>query len=118
MRPNQMERTQMFSRRHITAIALLLFAAGIFGTSSVPARAASDWPQLSPEDLSLKDNPAEPGAAAMILYREEIINNKDFHDFYSEHFYRIKIFSDAGKKYADVEIPSTKNFAEVRDIHG
>jgi hypothetical protein len=112
-----MERTQMFSRRHITAIALLLFAAGIFGTSSVPARAASDWPPLSPEDLSLKDNPAEPGAAAMILYREEIINNKDFHDFYSEHFYRIKIFSDAGKKYADVELPSSKSY-EVRDIHG
>ena len=100
------------------AIALLLFTAAIFAPSPAPARASSDWPPLAPEDLSLKDNPAEPGAAAMILYREEIINNKDFHDFYSEHFYRIKIFSDAGKKYADIELPSAKFFGEVRDIHG
>jgi hypothetical protein len=111
-----MEKLRMPSR--VTAIALLLIGAGIFVASPAPARAAADRPPLAPEDLSLKDNPAEPGAVAMILYREEIINNKDFHDFYSEHFYRIKIFSDAGKKYADVEIPSAKFFGEVRDIHG
>jgi hypothetical protein len=106
----------MSIRNRITATALLLLAGGIF--SAYSARAAADRPPISPEDLSLKDNPAEPGAPAMILYREEIINNKDFHDFYSEHFYRIKIFTDAGKKYADIEIPSTKYFREVRDIHG
>lgn len=105
----------MFRRNRITATALLLIVSGIFSASS--ARAA-DRPPVAPEDLSLKDNPAEPGAAAMILYREEIINNKDFHDFYSEHFYRIKIFTDAGKKYANVELPSIKFFGEVRDIHG
>jgi hypothetical protein len=112
-----MEKLRMPSHHRVTVIALLLAATGILGTAA-PARAITDWPPLAPEDLSLKSNPAEPGATAMILYREEIINNKDFHDFYSEHFYRIKIFSDAGKKYADVEIPSTKYFGEVRDIHG
>jgi len=104
------------SRNRITTAAVLLVAAGIFGAYS--ARASADKPPIAPEDLSLKDNPAEPGASAMILYREEIINNKDFHDFYSEHFYRIKIFTDAGKKYADVELPSPQYFGEVRDIHG
>jgi hypothetical protein len=106
----------MLRPNRVLVAALLLLAAGIFNAYS--ARAAADRPPITPEDLSLKDNPAEPGAAAMTLYREEIINNKDFHDFYSEHFFRIKIFTDAGKKYADIEIPSTKYFGEVRDIHG
>jgi len=106
----------MLPRSRTTVIAFLLIAAGSFAT--FPARASADWPPIAPEDLSLKDNPAEPGASAMILYREEIINSKDFHDFYSEHFYRIKIFTDAGKKYANVELPSAKYFGEVRDIHG
>ena len=103
-------------RRNRIMVTALLLAAGVF--SSYSAHAAADWPPVAPQDLSLKDNPAEPGAAAMILYREEIINNKDFHDFYSEHFYRIKIFNDSGKKYADVELPSSKIFGEVRDVHG
>jgi hypothetical protein len=104
-------------RRHrITAIALLLIGAGIFSVFS--ARAASDRPPIAPEDLSLKDNPAEPGASAMILYHEEIISNKDLHDCYSEQFYRIKIFTEAGKKYADIELPYYKSIEEVRDVHG
>jgi hypothetical protein len=99
--------------RAISASLFLICANFLAAGSS-----SADWPPITREDLSLKDNPAEPGASAMILYREEIINNKDFHDFYSEHFYRIKIFNDSGKKYADVELPSPKYFGEVRDIRG
>jgi len=98
-----------------TIFAILLIAA-CFGEPA-SSRAFADRPPIAPDDLMLKDNPAEPGASAMILYREEIVNNKDFHDFYSEHFYRIKIFTDAGKKYADIELPTTKSH-EVRDIKG
>jgi hypothetical protein len=104
------------SKQRITVTALLVIAACLF--ASLGTRAIPDRPPIAPEDLSLKANPAEPGAAAMILFREEIINNKDFHDFYSEHFYRIKIFNDSGKKYADVELVSSKFSGEVRDIHG
>ena len=42
-------------------------------TTARPARAI-DWLPISPDDLALKDNPKQPGADAMILYREVVIN--------------------------------------------
>jgi hypothetical protein len=105
-------------RNWIRFALFCLSLTGVYSLCTIRVRAAADWPPIAPEELALKDNPAEPGAPAMILYREEIVNNKDFHDFYSEHYYRIKIFTDAGKHYADVEIPSAKLTGEVRDVHG
>ena len=42
---------------------------------------------MSQEDLTLKDNPASPGAHAMILYREDVINAKAAWD---DEYMRIK----------------------------
>ena len=49
----------------------------------------------------------------MILYREEAVD--DSHHFESEYF-RIKIFTDAGKKSADVEIPYSKGMESVTGV--
>jgi len=57
---------------------------------------------INQEELALKDNPWKPGESAIILYREVYV------DGYAEttrYYYRIKIFKDEGKQYADVEIP-------------
>jgi hypothetical protein len=66
--------------------------------SGTPAKAA-DWPPISPADLAMKENPAQPGAHAMILYREEIVNGRNQFDSF---FNRIKIFSEEGKKLGDI----------------
>ncbi len=79
---------------------------------------AADWPPIPPEDLALKDNPAEPGAAAMILYRESVVHNKDPHDFYEEQYFRIKIFTEKGKEFATVQIPFANRFFDVRNVSG
>ena len=61
----------------------------------------------------MKDNPLNPGAPAMILYREMVTNDPES---YETHYYRIKVFTDAGKKYADVQIPYLKSSYQVTDL--
>ncbi len=71
------------------------------------------WPPITPEELALKDNPAKPGLAAMILDRRvEVDDPKSFETQYC----RIKIFSDEGKKYADVEVLYFGGADRVEDI--
>src|SRR5450755_2148722 len=89
---------------------LLLSAASPLGSIRTRA-AANDWPPIDPSELALKDNPASPGSLAMVLYREEIVNNKDFTQ---DYYYRIKIFTEDGKKRAAVEIPFVKGYVDVK----
>jgi hypothetical protein len=63
---------------------------------------ADDWRPVSPDDLALKDNPKQPGADAMMLYRQvdvDVVNSSVI------NYEQIKIFTAAGvKDHADVEI--------------
>ncbi len=81
---------------------------------------ADDWLPVPPEDLAMKDNPKQPGADAMILYRNEVVDAKQAaYDGDSEQEYiRIKIFTQAGTKYGDVEIPFVKGRMDVHDVRG
>ena len=55
------------SKRVIWSIALFLLAILI---GPWRAALADDWLPIAPEDLALRDNPKQPGADAMILYRQ------------------------------------------------
>jgi Domain of Unknown Function with PDB structure (DUF3857)/Domain of Unknown Function with PDB structure (DUF3858)/Transglutaminase-like superfamily len=92
----------MNRNRHISFVlgTLLLVSAAI---ASRPIPAKDEWLPISPDDLALKDNPASPGANAMILYREDLINAKAAWD---DEYMRIKIFTPEGvKELADISIP-------------
>jgi hypothetical protein len=91
---------------------LFIISCGAF-VSPAPTFARTDWPPLVPEELAMKDNPASPGTQAMVLYREEVVNNKDS---YEDFYYRIKIFTEEGKKRADVQIEFVKGIIDVKDI--
>jgi hypothetical protein len=79
------------------------------------AQTAPAWPPVSPEELELKDNPLRPGEPAIILYRDiETDSAKSL----ETHFTRTKIFKEAGKKYADIEIPYLEKELEVQNIQG
>ena len=71
------------------------------------------WQPIPPEELDLRDNPAHPGDAAMILYLE--VYDDDVKRFETEYV-RIKVFKEEGRKYANIEIPySTQlNVEEIR----
>lgn len=87
-------------------LAALLSLAG-----TMPAH-ADEWQPVSPEDLQMKAEPKAPKAAAIYLYRQVDRNDADS----SEWIYsRIKILTDEGRKYANVEIPYLKG---SNSVHG
>src|SRR5690242_12279558 len=75
--------------------------------------AADEWLPVNPADLALKDNPASPGSHAMILYREV---HTDSAKSYVSEYIRIKIFTEEGKDYGDVEIPFVKGVSDVKNV--
>jgi Domain of Unknown Function with PDB structure (DUF3857) len=100
----------------ITAFASRLLCA----IAIVPRRssAGDDWLPIPPADLALKDNPASPGAHAMILYRESAVNEKyTSTDGASVNEYlRIKIFTQEGTDQANVEIPFFKDSSDIQGV--
>ncbi len=94
-----------------TALGFLLLCVVVLG--NLKNIKAADWPPISKEELALADDPDNPGAAAIILYREVTT-----HDIKGEQteYRRIKVLNDEGKKYADIEIPSLDSSFKIEDI--
>jgi hypothetical protein len=87
---------------------LALLAAG-----SAAARNIDDFRNATPEELAMKSAPMAPGAAAVIL---DWVQRKDDVDFQESAYVRIKIFTDEGKKYGDVEIPYYPKYWDLRHV--
>ncbi len=97
--------------RLFLAICAVLFVLVLPLVRTTPAE--DEWPPISQEELAMKDNPASPGAPAIILYREVTTNDAEF---YETDYQRIKIFTEEGKKYGDIEIPFVQGASDVKDI--
>ena len=79
-------------------VGLLLMADMAWGQAKV----TGGFVQPTAEELSMTSLPGFPGAAAVVLFREEVTND-DMH--YVQHYDRIKILTKDGEKYANVELP-------------
>jgi transglutaminase-like putative cysteine protease len=77
--------------------------------------AVAGLPPLSPEDQSFTSVPQQPGAPAVTLYREE--TDDDTLHFHSVDM-RIKVLTEAGRKYADVELPYNRREFKIAAIGG
>jgi hypothetical protein len=96
--------------------SLALGACLLVPLAAAPLACAQELPNLpavTPEDLALKDNPAAKGSAAMILYYAVDTDNRNGTETES---FRIKVFQDEGRKYANVEIPYYDKETRVEDI--
>ena len=60
-----------------------------------------DWLPIKPQDLRIQQVPGNPGAAAIQLYYANNIDDQEQTEFF---YRRIKVLSDKGSRYADVEI--------------
>ena len=100
------------TRTTMYAVAILIVVFAAFPRVS----RADDWLPIPPEDLALKDNPKQPGADAMVLYREV---NEDAKQASVNNYIRIKIFSQVGvKSQADIELPYNKVTETIQAVRG
>jgi hypothetical protein len=89
-----------------------MFIALIFCAGASPVR-ADDWPPISPEDLKMSSEPHAPGAPAILLYRQV---DRDDTGPTETNYARMKILTEEGRKFADIEIPFDKATESVRGI--
>lgn len=77
-------------------------AAGLVVLTVGVVQAQTSFMPPTPEELAMTSLPGYPGAAAVVLNREEITKD-DLHVVF--HYERIKILTKEGEKYANVELP-------------
>lgn len=89
----------------ISAFSLIV-ALGAVAFRPATAHAQSFQPAF-PEELKMTSEPLAPGAPAVILYRqvERDDNGRTSHE---DNYVRIKILTEEGRKFGDVEIPFFK----------
>ena len=97
----------------MTKIALLCVCA-MLTAPQLFAQSGENWGTVPQQDLELKDNSARPGDSAMILERR--VYTDDEKRIQTE-WRRIKIFSEAGTAYADIQIPYSAKNNSIEDIH-
>lgn len=90
----------------MTPMRFLLLSA-ILAVFITPARAQKeDWQPITQQDLEMKQVPSNPGADAIQLYYANYLDDSMGYEF---TYHRIKVLTESGKKYADVEITAGVN---------
>jgi hypothetical protein len=79
---------------------LMLFAGFLLPTLG----RAQGFPPISTDELKMTSEPQAPGAPAVILYRE-VDRDDNSYTPHDDNYYRIKILTEEGRKWGDVEIP-------------
>ena len=101
----------MKNRRYLLLSGLLLLPWTCFGQNF-------DWREITPQERAIKEVPGDPGAPAIQLYYADFRDDDKRFQFTYE---RIKILTEEGKKYANVEIPVYPLFhfidVKARTIH-
>jgi hypothetical protein len=91
-------------------------------------QASVQFQPVSNEELRMTSEPLAPGAPAIVLYREVYKDDCGIAchsasagvmnaDRFEENYLRIKILTEAGRKYGDVEIPLPKEVGNVTNIN-
>jgi len=76
------------------------------------AKASVGFMPVSPDELKLTSEPQAPGAPAIILYRQ-VDRDDNGYTSHEDDYLRIKILTEEGRKYANVEIPFLKGSQSV-----
>jgi hypothetical protein len=81
----------------------------------VAVHAGVGFQPISSEELKMTSEPLAPGAPAVILYRQ-VDRDDNGRTSHEDNYIRIKILTEEGRKYADVEIPFFKESQDVSTI--
>lgn len=85
----------MKNHRYLLLSCLLLLPWICFGQNQ-------DWREITAQDREMKEAPGDPGASAVQLF---FADYRDDDVRYQFIYHRIKILTEEGKKFANIEIP-------------
>jgi len=85
-------------------------ASCMFATRT--ARAGIAFQPVPPDEIKMTSEPLAPGAPAIILYRQ-VDRDDNGHTSHEDNYIRIKILTEDGRKYANVEIPFSKGSQNI-----
>jgi len=102
----------MQHRRSFLFVYICMCCAYFLGRPTMQVN-ADEWQPISPEDLKMTSVPEAPGAPAVYLYRQVDRDDVDNHQY---NYFRIKILTEEGRKYATVEIPFINRNEDVHSI--
>lgn len=71
---------------------------------------------VNPDELKMTTEPKAPGAPAIILFHQVDRDDRG-RTAHEDVYFRIKILTEEGRKYADIEIPFFKEQGSVGNIH-
>jgi hypothetical protein len=100
-----------------------LFFLAVFATLSIRVSQAAtfDWDPVTDAEKTMKSNPIDPGAGAVVLFKRgqiEVIERSSlFWTTRIQTYVRIKVFNDAGRDAGNVSIDATK-FVRISKIEG
>ena len=95
----------MTTCRTLLALFVLVLCAAVFGVGTTTA--GDGFQPVLPDELKMTGDSGAPGAAAILLLRQvdRDDNGKTSHEY---NYFRIKILTEEGRKYGDVQIPYVK----------
>ena len=105
----------ILTSRLLLVLALLLFV-GAAVRRAQPVSAGDEWQPITPEELKMTGEPKAPGAPAVILYRQVDRDDSSVRTPHEYNYVREKIFTEEGRKYANVEIPLVKGQWDIHSI--
>jgi hypothetical protein len=100
-------------RRMCVSLLFVLIFSTIFSAS---ARAGDEWQPIDPAELRMTSEPLAPGAPAIYLYRQVDRSDAGRTRHTEFNYFRIKILTEEGRKYANVEIPYWKAVTGISGI--
>lgn len=97
--------------RHLLAVVCLVVSIPAFARGFSKTQ---DFRPATQEELAMKSLAAAPGAEAAIL---DWVRIDDDQNSSTTEYYRIKILTEEGKKYADIELPYMPSYPIFGKIH-
>jgi hypothetical protein len=93
----------------VLLISLLLVVGKEIATANI------GFQPVSPDELKMPGEAKAPGAPAIILFRQ-VDRDDNGHTSHEDNYVRIKIFTEEGRKHADIEIPYFKENENISEI--
>jgi len=102
------------NRFPLSGSAFVRTVIAITGAVLLPPTAAAGigFQPVVPDDLKMTAGPQAPGAPAIILFRQ-VDRDDNGRTSHENDYFRIKILTEEGRKYADIEIPYFKDNEKI-----